>query len=232
MTNRLEFNTGVIKPLECYREAWELLKPHFWILFAITIVGVMISSATLYILGGAMMCGIMYCYLLAIEGNEPKFEDLFRGFAYWKAGLFVVAVMIIPTMIVMLGTYLPIIAAAVMGQRMSQEELWSFLAGVFVVEFIMTVIMVCIHTLLLFAFPIVVDQNLSGWSSMKLSARSVWANLQGVAGLWVVGFFVSLAGLLVFCVGVYFTIPIIIGAHMVAYRKIFPGTLSTAEAVA
>ena len=47
----------------------------------------------------------------------------------------------------------------------------------------------------------------------------------GAAGLWAVGFLVSLAGLLLFCIGLYLSIPVIIAAHMVAYRKIFPGML-------
>jgi len=52
-----------------------------------------------------------------------------------------------------------------------------------------------------------------------------------VAGLWVVGFFVSLLGLVAFCIGVYFTIPVIIAAHLVAYRKIFPGDLAKTGSV-
>ncbi len=39
-----------------------------------------------------------------------------------------------------------------------------------------------------------------------------------------VGFFVSLAGYLLFCIGVYLTLPIIFAANTVAYRKVFPGT--------
>ncbi|MDH3531073.1 MAG: hypothetical protein OEQ28_16040, partial [Acidobacteriota bacterium] len=123
------------------------------------------------------------------------------------------------------------IIAAFMGQTMSDQELYAFIAGVFAVESLFLIIMVCVHTLLMFAFPLIVDRRLSGWASMKLSARGVWANLQGVAGLWVVGFFVSLLGLVAFCIGVYFTIPVIIAAHLVAYRKIFPGDLAKTGSV-
>ena len=225
MNYQIEFNTGVIKPVECYKEAWAALKPHFWLFFAISIVGIMISGATFYILAGAMLCGIMFCFLDLIDGNEPQFEKLFNGFSFWKPGLLVFAVMIVPAIAVMALTYFPIIFATLMGNRLSNEELWSFLAGVFFVEAVFMLIMVCLHTLLLFAFPLIVDKNLTGWGSMKLSARAVWANLQGVAGLWAVGFIVSLAGLLLFCIGLYLSIPVIIAAHMVAYRKIFPGML-------
>jgi uncharacterized membrane protein len=79
---------------------------------------------------------------------------------------------------------------------------------------------------MMFSFHLVVDKNLSGWAAMKTSARGVWANLHGVAGLWAVGFGLSLAGLLVFCLGTYFVIPIMLAAHTVAYRKIFPGSFA------
>ncbi|MDH3529073.1 MAG: hypothetical protein OEQ28_05880, partial [Acidobacteriota bacterium] len=67
MTDQLEFRKDVIGPVECYREAWEIIKPHYWMLFALTIVGVMISGASLYVLGGAMICGIMFSFLGVVE---------------------------------------------------------------------------------------------------------------------------------------------------------------------
>jgi len=82
--------------------------------------------------------------------------------------------------------------------------------------------MVCLHTLLIFAFPLIVDKNLSAFAAMKTSAKAVWANLSGVAGLWGLGFILSLVGMLVFCIGIYFVIPVMTAANILAYRKVFP----------
>ncbi len=226
MMDTMEYRTGVISPVECYKEGWKILKPHFWILFAITIVGILIGGATLYILLGAMLCGIFLCYLEAAEGIEPKIDTLFKGMKYLLPGLFVAAVMIVPTIIVIFSVYLPLLLATVMGTRMSSEELYALIIGSFAVELVLALIMVCLHTLLLFAFPLIVDKELSGWNAIKLSARAVWNNLQGVTGLWVVGFFVSLGGYLLLCIGIYFAIPVIIAANVVAYRKVFPGSVA------
>ena len=57
---------------------------------------------------------------------------------------------------------------------------------------------------------------------MKTSAKAVWMNLGGVASLFGVGFLVSLAGMLLFCVGIYLAMPLVLAAQVVAYRKIFP----------
>jgi uncharacterized membrane protein len=37
-----------------------------------------------------------------------------------------------------------------------------------------------------------------------------------------VGFAVNLVGMAIFCIGIYLVIPLVIGANIVAYRKIFP----------
>lgn len=226
MSDQIEFSTGVIRPVECYKEGWELLKPHFWILFAITLVGMLIGGATLYILLGGMVCGIFFCYLKAVEGIEPTLDDLFKGMKYLAPGLLVVAVMVIPTIIVIATVYVPLLAATIMGSGMSSDELYALLAGTFALEFVFALFMVCLHTLLLFAFPLIVDKELSGFGAMKLSARAVWKNLSGVAGLWAVGFLVSLAGYLLLCIGIYLAIPLVLMAHTVAYRKVFPGSVA------
>ena len=42
--NDTEIRTGVIRPVECVTEGWELIKTNYWILFAILFVGVIIGS--------------------------------------------------------------------------------------------------------------------------------------------------------------------------------------------
>ncbi|HMS10479.1 MAG TPA: hypothetical protein PKE66_13405, partial [Pyrinomonadaceae bacterium] len=83
-------------------------------------------------------------------------------------------------------------------------------------------IMTIIHTLVIFSFPLIVDRKAGAWEAIKLSARAVWANKGGVGALFGVGFLLAIAGYLLFCVGIYLVIPIIITATAVAYRKVFP----------
>ena len=217
-----EFKTGVIRPVECYKEGWELIKDQYWLLFGITLVGALIGGATLYILFGGMVCGIFYCYFQKFDGRQIKFEDLFKGFNYILPGFIVVLFIVVPMLIVYGGIYFPFIAAIVMGSKLSSGEFTALLTGSLIFDFIFVVLMVCLHTLLMFSFPLIVDRNLSGFQAMKLSAKAVWRNLSGVAGLWAVGFCINLVGLLLFCFGIYFTIPILIAGNIVAYRKVFP----------
>ena len=68
-----EFTTGQIHPIECVKEAWSLIKDDYWLLFAISIVGAMIGGITMYVLIGAMVCGIFGCYLKKIDGGKVAF---------------------------------------------------------------------------------------------------------------------------------------------------------------
>ena len=216
-----EFETGVIRPVECLKEGWALIKDQYWLLFGITMLGAMLGGASLYILLGAMLCGIFHCYLRKIDGKPVKLDDLFKGLDYFSPSILLVLIIIVPTLIVMAIVYAPLIAALFFGQSLSQDELARLLLGGALVDAVVILLMSCFHTLLIFAFPLLVDRRLTAWQSVKLSARAVWGNLSGVAGLFGAGFLLNLLGALICGVGIYFTIPIILAANVVAYRKVF-----------
>jgi hypothetical protein len=221
-----DFQVGAIKPIECVKEAWELIKPDYWLLFAITIVGALIGAFTVYVLIGAMICGIMYCYLRRIDGYTVRFEDLWKGFSFFLPSLPVAILIVVPMVIwifvLMMTMYLPIIVAAAMGDRLSGDEILATMGGVILVDAIVAIVMICIHTLLMFAFPLVVDRGLTGFSPVPVSARAVLKNLGGVCGLIGVNFLLTLAGELACGIGLYLVIPVIMATNLVAYRKVFP----------
>lgn len=219
--NPAEFKTGVIKPVECVKEGWELIKKDYWLLFAVALVGAVIGGVSFYILLGAMVCGIFYCYLQAIDGKPVSFEGLWKGFTYFAPGLIVTLFIVVPMIVVYAVVYAPFVVAMVMGSNLSESEMISLLIGAAAVDLVLIVIMVCFHTLLLFSFPLIVDRNLSGFEAVKTSARAVWKNMSGVVGLILVNFGLAFLGYLALCVGIYFVIPVIIAANVVAYRKIF-----------
>lgn len=221
MTN-LEFRTGVIKPIEVYKETWEIMKGEFWTIFGIVIVAMVVAGVVPFVLVGPMMCGMYMCLLDKVDGQPAKFDKLFKGFDYFLPGLIVTLLVMVPMFIFIFLVYIPMIGTAIAGQRMDQTEFAAFLAGTLVFELLAAIVMILIHSLLLFAFPLMVDRKTGAVDSIKLSARAVWANMKGIAGLFGVGFLVVIAGYLVLCVGVYLALPIVIMANAVAYRKVFP----------
>ncbi len=224
MENREQFRTGVIKPVECVKEGWELIKKDYWLLFAITLLGALIGGFTLYILFGAMACGMFYCYLRAIDGKSVDLDGLWKGFEWFAPSLIVVLFIIVPMIIVYAIMYVPLIIAFASGARMNEKEIIPMLIGFGIFDFVLIIIMVCFHTLLMFSFPLIVDRNLSAVSAMKTSAKAVWKNLGGVGGLIAVNFGLMILGYLALCIGLYFVIPVMLASNVVAYRKVFPRT--------
>ena len=218
----IQFNTGVISPVECVKEGWEIIKPDFWLLLAITFVAGLIGSASLYILLGAMICGMNYCYLARIDGRKVSFEDLWKGLGWWLPGLVVTAFIVVPMLVIYGVVLVPAIMSAVMGSSLSGDEFVGLLAGILAVDAVFAVIMVCFHTLLIFSFPLIVDRNLGAITAMKTSARAVLKNLGGVVGMIGVQIVLTFLGFLAICIGIYLVIPIIIAGNLVAYRKVFP----------
>jgi hypothetical protein len=221
MENR-QFQTGVIKPIECAKEGWALIKDDYWILFAVSLVGGIIGGVTFFVLFGAMVCGMFYCYLRKIDTGRAAFDDLWKGFQWWLPGLIVTLFIVVPLFVVYGIIYVPVIMAVVMGSKLSQDELLMMIIGAAAVDLIFVVIMVCFHTLLMFAYPLIVDRGLGAMAAISTSARAVLKNLGGMVGLLLVNFGLALLGQLACGVGMYFVMPVLMAANVVAYRKVFP----------
>ena len=225
MTNR-EFTVGQIRPIECVKEGFVLIKDEYFVLLAVSIVGAMIAAVSLYILIGAMVCGIFACYLRKIDGGRVEFADLFTGFSYFWKSLLVTILIVVPLvvwiLVLFLTLYLPLLMQAVGGTKASGDEILTTFLVVMAIDLLVALVMVCFHSLLFFCFPLIVDRGLSSLDSIKLSARATVKNIAGIGGLIGLNFLIVLAGELLLCVGIYLAIPIITASTLVAYRKVFP----------
>ncbi len=224
--NRIEFKTGVIKPVECMKEGWELIKDEYWLIFGITFVGMLIGGLIPFGLGiGAMFCGI-YLVIFKKWRKEPiEFGDLFKGFDYFGPGLVVSLFVIVPVLISMIFVYGSIIALmlALAGSGVNGDSVvWALIGTVFVEAVVVSLVISCLHALVMFAYPLIVDKKLGGVDAFKLSAKAVWQNLSGVVGIILVEFVMGLAGYMAFGIGLYFVLPIMFAGVLVAYRRVFP----------
>ncbi len=221
------FNAGAIRPVECVREAWELVKGEYWPLFAISLVGGLIGGFTMYVLIGAMICGIFTCYLKRIDGAGPvAFEDLWKGFQYLGSSALATIILVVPIVVYMIvlfvTMYSPLITAAVLGKNVDPSIILGMFGAAIAVDIVVAIAMTCIHSLMIFSFPLIVDRKLSSWAAIKLSARAAMKNMGGIAGLIGLNLLLVMLGQMAFCVGIYFVIPILTASNLVAYRKVFP----------
>jgi len=225
----IEFKTGVIRPVECMREGWELIKDQYWLFFAITFVGLVIASVIPFgILLGAMFCGIYYCLFQKMNGQPMTFEGLFKGFDYFVPGLIATLVLIVPAVILTVLAYIPLIVMQISMARNpnpNPEEIFTYLGFLMFEMIALWLILGSIHAFLFFAYPLIVEYKLSGIEAFKLSAKAVWKNLGGIVGFIALEFAMIVIGYLMCLVGVYLTLPIMFAGAMVAYRKVFPPLL-------
>jgi uncharacterized membrane protein len=83
--------------------------------------------------------------------------------------------------------------------------------------------MTCFHTLLIFSFPLMIDRDLGAWQAVVISAKAVWNNLGGIAGMMGMAIIVSIPASVLTCgLGIYFLMPVMFAGYAVAYRKVFP----------
>lgn len=216
-----------IRPLECYKEGWQLIKSDYWTLFAITLVGLLIASAMpLGILIGPMYCGIYYALLKKFNGDTVKFADLFKGFDFFLPSVVASVFLIVPILVSTISytvTIIAFFAKAFDEQGMLSDAdiiklyIWLIAEGV-----VFALLIACIHALIIFSYPLIVEHKLSGFDAFKLSSKAVWKNLDGVVGLLVLQFILGFLSLFLLFVGIYLFLPLSFSAAIIAYKKIFP----------
>lgn len=224
--SNIEFKTGVIRPVECVKQGWEMIKDQYWLIFAITLVGIIIGSIIPFgVLLGPMFCGIFYCLLQKMDGRTTAFEGLFKGFEFFLPSFITTLFIIIPSVICVVIAYIPLIMMqlSLMSQRNpNPEAVLAYFAVFSVAMLFVGLVLGTIHALLMFAFPLIIEHKLSGVEAAKLSARAVLKNLGGIGGLIAVHIGLIFVGYLLCLVGVYFMLPILFASIAVAYRQVFP----------
>ncbi len=221
----IQFNRGVVKPMECFREGWELIKDQYWLFFGITAVGFIIASVVPFcILLGPMMCGIYYPLIEKYEGRQVEFGQLFKGFEKFKPSLIATLPWAIPLQLVMIVAYIPLVIAQAMleNRSITVESFFTVMAFSLGALALVMIVWIFFHPFLMFIYQIISENDISGWNAFKLGCKSVWANLGGVVGLLVINVLAYSVGVLFCGIGAYFVLPLIFANTFVAYRKVFP----------
>lgn len=229
-----DFRVGVIKPVECIKEGWALIKDQYWLFFGITIVAMLIGGAVPIVLMGPMMIGLFLC-LFEKMGRRPfEFGLLFKGFDQFVAGLIVTAIKVVPVLIIMLPFYFIMVATMMTTMPRNgatPEDMSRFMGSFFGIEMIFIVIVmvvsIAVEIFLMFAYPLIADRKMSGLDAVKLSMKAGKANFGGMFGLLALNALLGILGIFLCFVGAYFYLPIAFASQAVAYRRVFPEVQQT-----
>src|SRR6185436_15793884 len=103
----IEFRHGAVKPVECLKAGYELVRSQYWLFVGICGVGMIIASVVpLGILMGPMMCGIYIALFKQRRGQQVEFGDLFKGFDRFGESLVAALLHMIPIFVIFLPTYI------------------------------------------------------------------------------------------------------------------------------
>lgn len=229
-----DFRVGVIKPVECIKEGWALIKDQYWLFFGLTIVAMLLGGAVPIVLLGPMMVGLFLC-LFEKQGRRPfEFGLLFKGFDQFVPGLIVTAIKVVPILIIVLPFYFIMFAtmmATMPRGQASPDEMSRFLISFYSIEMIFVIVVMVVsigvEIFFMFAYPLVADRKLSGLDAVKLSIKAGKANFGGMLGLLVLNALLSFLGIFLCFVGAYLYLPIAFASQAVAYRRVFPESQQT-----
>jgi len=225
----VEFRRVPIRPVDCLRQAVDLLREQYWLFVGICAVGILIGSAVpLGILMGPMMCGIYLCYFTRLRGERVTFELLFKGFDYFLESLIATLILVGAMVVIVVPLYLlffvgffALVASA--GQGGEEEVLIGFFGLFGLLYLLILVLALLVGTFFAFVYPLIVDRGLRAVPALKTSFRAVMANLGGMLGLVFLSSVISLLAACCCYLPVFFVLPITFGATTLAYRKVFPG---------
>lgn len=247
MTN-LQYQPGSIDAGACVSNAWNLIKPNYWLYFGIV---------ALMVLAGLIVCCIPFLPILlqvfvvtpiavGIFGvlfremrQEPvDFGMFFNGFNKFVPAMVIGAIHSVPSIIGFILNISFRVASIIpriidqSGRRgrsnfVSDSDAAPVIAGGVLIVFAIVFIIFMIFSIawgitFFFAIPILADNDIGALDAIKLSAKAGWSNIGGIVLLIIIEIGIGLIGALALCVGILFVIPLIYAANAFAYRQVFP----------
>ncbi len=224
----IEFRRGTVRPMDCLKGGYELVKNQYWLFVGICAVGMIIASVVpLGILMGPMMVGI-YLTLFKQRRSQPvEFGDLFKGFDYFGESLVAALLHMVPIFVLLIPTYIIFyismfaMIASQGGRDPEPGLLLGFLGFWGLIWLLLMVVMILISVAFTFAYPLIADRRLSGIDAVKLSMKAALANFWGLLGLMLISGFLGFLGIMLCYVGWFLLMPITFGAIAVAYEQVF-----------
>jgi len=223
---------------DCVSQAWQLLTgPKMWLVIGgvaiwlgiqaglsvfanIPFIGLLFSLAS-FVIGGPLVGGVYFFLLRTIRGETAEVSDVFAGFKYRFAQLFlgqlVVSLLIFVTMLP--GIILMVVGLVPLIRQQHPDA--ANLALVFSGLGVMLIPAIYFSIGWLFTLPLIMDKRLEFWPAMQLSRQVVGKHWWITFVLSLVCGFIGLIGVLVCCVGVFFTVPLAFVTFLNAYEKMF-----------
>ena len=153
---------------------------------------------------------------------------LFKGFDHFVQSLIACLIMVVPVFLItipltlLLSVRMFVLMKDTANQAMNPAQvLLGFAPFLVLMIGAAMVVSLVLGVLFLFAFPLIVDQGLSGIEALKTSARAALGNLGGLVGLVLLNVLLGLLGAMCCYVGAFLVMPFSFAAMLIAYQQVF-----------
>ncbi|HKS09092.1 MAG TPA: hypothetical protein VJS13_06050 [Pyrinomonadaceae bacterium] len=226
-TPLIEFRRNAIQPVQCIKDAYELIRDQYWLFVGICAVGLLVASAVPFgILMGPMMCGIYMIFFKKMRNEPFEFGMLFKGFDFFGPSLVATLLHMIPVLMIVVPSYIVfyvgfVLSIAVQGNEPNPAAMLGVMGMFAIFWFVMIILIIFISIGFTFSYTLIVDRKLQAMDAIKLSFKAAMANFWRILGMTLLTGLLSFVGLLLCYVGAFLVIPIQYGAIAVAYERVF-----------
>jgi uncharacterized membrane protein len=227
----LNTRSAKIDVFDCLTRSFELWKSNFWPLVGVTllvflvqfVIGMIPILGVLarLLLNGVFYGGLYYYYLGKIRGEPREVGDAFAGFS--KAFLQLMCASLLTTflvMIVMVPFCAPVLFFLVKTAMHQHPSLPVFTPVMFLSCLTGAILVIFLSISWIFAFQLIIDKGLGPWTAMEVSRRVVARQWFRVFFVALLGAILTLLGLVGLIIGIFFTLPLMIGAVVYAYEDL------------
>lgn len=223
-----DFTPQAVQPVQCLKEGWDLIKEQYWLFVGISAVAFFLGQlAPMGILIPPMVCGVYLVLFERMRGRLIEFGTVFKGFDYFGPGVIALLLHLIPAFVLIIPLLaLFFIAGLLILPNADTHEpnpvaFSAFVALIIIGALVTVLVGLVVSVLFTFAYPLIVERQLSGVDAVRLSLKAAMANFWGLLGLLLLNGLLGIAGFCCCYVGVFLVMPIGLASSAIAYRQVF-----------
>jgi hypothetical protein len=187
--------------------SWDLIGADLPVFAVAGFLTISVSLVTLFIMAMPLVTGLCIMFSEKLQGNKPQLAHLWEG----AGSRFPAAISI---WVVMMLAALPFDAT-----NAYLHDMKGALPTIGVVVVFLGLWLV--STPLFFCLPTIADRDVSARDALRLSWAQVRPRWGGILAAVIVYSIVMLFGIIACGVGIIITLPLVVGAQMLAYREYF-----------
>lgn len=198
-------------------EAWDLIGADLPVFVVAGFLTISLSLLTAFILALPLVAGLCLMFSEKQQGNKPELAHLWEGVSSrFPAAVSIWVIMMLATLPFDIGNFY---LYGMRGTLPTDTHSWT--PGSTLGLLLVFLGLWIVSTPLFFCLPLIADRDVSARDALRLSWAQVRPRWGGILAAVIVYSVVMMFGIIACGVGIIITLPLVVGAQMLAYREFF-----------